>query len=223
MRLQELSNRGKAPKLRGVAERLDIHPVNPQPRIVKRAVEVLRAGGIIVYPTDSCYAFGFHLGDSAPIKEIQRIRQTSKTHNFTLICRDLSDIAIYAQVPNWCYRALKAHTPGPYTFILNATRTLPRRVQNPKRRTIGIRVPDHPVPLAILDELNEPFMSSTLILPDDELPLIDPDEMARRLRNDVDLILDGGGCGIEPTTVVDLTGDFPVVLRKGKGESATFN
>jgi tRNA threonylcarbamoyl adenosine modification protein (Sua5/YciO/YrdC/YwlC family) len=138
------------------------------------------------------------------------------------MCRDLADIATYAKVPNWCYRSLKAHTPGPYTFILNATRSLPRRVQNPKRRTVGIRVPDHPVPLAILMALGEPFMSSTLILPGDDLPLVDPDEMAARLKNDVDLILDGGSCGIEPTTVVDLTGDFPVVLREGRGSIEDF-
>jgi len=222
MRLCLLCGAHKKAKLRAVTELINIHPVDPQPRYVKRAVEVLRAGGIIVYPTDSCYAFGFHLGDTAPIREIQRIRQTPKSHNFTLICRDLAEIAEYAKVSNSCYRTLKAHTPGPYTFILNATRSVPRRLQNPKRRTIGIRVPDHPVPQALLTELAEPLMSSTLILPGDELPLTEPDEMLRRLKGDVDLILDAGSCGIEPTTVVDLTKDFPEVLRQGRGDSSDF-
>jgi tRNA threonylcarbamoyl adenosine modification protein (Sua5/YciO/YrdC/YwlC family) len=205
-----------------VTQLVNIHPVNPQARLIRLAAEIIRNGGIIVYPTDSCYAFAFHLGDRAPIREIQRIRQTSKEHNFTLVCRDLSEIATYAKVANWCYRTLKAHTPGPYTFILPATRLVPRRLQNPKRKTIGIRVPDHPVPQALLDELGEPFMSSTLHLPGDELPMTDPEEMLMRLKGDVELVLDGGSCGIEPTTVVDLTGDFPVLLRQGKGDAVDF-
>lgn len=209
--------------LRVMTELLNIHPVDPQPRYVKRAVEVLRAGGIIIYPTDSCYAFGFHLGDLGPIREIQRIRQTPKSHNFTLVCRDLAEIAKYAKVPNWCYRSLKAHTPGPYTFILTATRSVPRRLQNPKRRTIGIRVPDHPVPQALLKELGEPLLSSTMSLPGDELPLTEPYEMLERLKGDVDLVLDGGSCGVESTTVVDLTGDYPKVLREGKGDFEDFD
>ncbi len=209
--------------LRVMTELLNIHPVDPQPRYVKRAVEVLRAGGIIIYPTDSCYAFGFHLGDLGPIREIQRIRQTPKSHNFTLVCRDLAEIAKYAKVPNWCYRSLKAHTPGPYTFILTATRSVPRRLQNPKRRTIGIRVPDHPVPQALLKELGEPLLSSTMLLPGDELPLTEPYEMLERLKGDVDLVLEGGSCGVESTTVVDLTGDYPKVLREGKGDFEDFD
>ena len=209
--------------LRVMTELLNIHPVDPQPRYVKRAVEVLRAGGIIIYPTDSCYAFGFHLGDLGPIREIQRIRQTPKSHNFTLVCRDLAEIAKYAKVPNWCYRSLKAHTPGPYTFILTATRSVPRRLQNPKRRTIGIRVPDHPVPQALLKELGEPLLSSTMSLPGDELPLTEPYEMLERLKGDVDLVLEGGSCGVESTTVVDLTGDYPKVLREGKGDFEDFD
>jgi tRNA threonylcarbamoyl adenosine modification protein (Sua5/YciO/YrdC/YwlC family) len=200
-----------------MTELIRVHPVNPEKRKLQRIVEIIRRGGLVVYPTDSCYAFGFHLGDKAPVKEIQRIRKTDRTHNFTLMCRDLSDIAAYAKVDNWCYRSLKAHTPGPYTFILPATRDVPRRLQNEKRKTVGIRVPDHPVPLALLEELGEPFMSSTLLLPGDELPMTDCDEMLHRLKGDVDLIVDGGSCGIEPTTVVDLTGSFPVVLREGKG------
>ena len=201
---------------------LEIHPVNPQPRFVERAIESLQAGKLIVYPTDSCYAIGFHIGDTEAIKEIQRIRQTPKSHNFTLLCRDLSEIATYAKVSNPTYRLLKAHTPGPYTFILNATRSVPRRLQNPKRRTIGIRVPDHPVPQAILAGLNEPFMSSTLQLPGDDLPLIDPEEMRQRLKGEVALILDGGSCGIEPTSVIDMTAEFPQVLREGRGDTQYF-
>jgi len=176
----------------------------------------------VVYPTDSCYAFGFHMGDKRPIQEIQRIRQTPRSHNFTLVCRDLAEIASYAKVDNWCYRTLKAHTPGPFTFILVATREVPRRLQNPRRKTIGIRVPDHPVPQAILTALGEPLMSSTLLLPGDDLPMTDADEMQQRLHGDVDLIIDAGSCGIEPTTVVDLTGDYPVLLREGKGRVDDF-
>jgi tRNA threonylcarbamoyl adenosine modification protein (Sua5/YciO/YrdC/YwlC family) len=205
-----------------MTDRIEIHPVNPEPRRIRQVVEVIRAGGLVIYPTDSSYAFGFHMGDKAPIQEIQRIRQTDRKHNFTLMCSDLAEIATYAKVDNWCYRTLKAHTPGPYTFILRATRDVPRRLQNPKRKTIGIRVPDHPVPQAILLELGEPLMSSTLLLPGDEFPLADPDEMESRLRGDVDLIVEAGSCGIEPTTVVDLTGDYPVLLRAGKGKSDDF-
>lgn len=201
---------------------VEIHPVNPERRHIRRVADVLRAGGLVVYPTDSCYAFGFHMGDKGPIREIQRIRQTPRNHNFTLVCRDLAEIATYAKVDNWHYRALKAHTPGPYTFILRATRDVPRRLQNPRSKTIGIRVPDHPIPQAILDELGEPLMSSTLLLPGDELPINDTDEMRRRLKGDVDLIVGGGSCGVEPTTVIDLTGDYPVVLREGKGVIADF-
>jgi tRNA threonylcarbamoyl adenosine modification protein (Sua5/YciO/YrdC/YwlC family) len=205
-----------------MTELVEIHPVNPEPRHIRRVAEVLRAGGLVVYPTDSCYAFGFHMGDKGPIREIQRIRQTPRNHNFTLVCRDLAEIATYAKLDNWCYRALKAHTPGPYTFILRATRDVPRRLQNPRSKTIGIRIPDHPIPQAILDELGEPLMSSTLLLPGDELPINDTDEMQRRLKGDVDLIIAGGSCGVEPTTVLDLTGDYPVVLREGKGVTADF-
>lgn len=206
-----------------MTERIDIHPVNPQSRKLRHVAQVIRQGGLVVYPTDSCYAFGFHMGDRAPVKEIQRIRQTSRDHNFTLVCRDLSEISSYAKVENWCYRALKAHTPGPYTFILRATRDVPRRLQHDKRKTIGIRIPDHPVPLALLDELGEPLMSSTLLLPGDELPMTDTDEIAHRLRGDVDVIIDSGSCGVEPTTVVDLTGSYPVVLRHGKGTAEDFD
>jgi len=205
-----------------MSQLLQIHPVNPERRLIAQAAQVLRAGGLIVYPTDSCYAIGFHIGDAAPIKEIRRIRQTDKAHNFTLVCRDLADISTYAKVDNWHYRMLKAHTPGPDTFILQATRSMPRRLQHDKRKTIGIRVPDHPVPLALLEEMGEPFMSSSLIMPGDEFPMTDPDEMVERLKNDVALVLDSGNCGIEPTTVVDMTGDFPKLLRAGKGGTEDF-
>ncbi|MDP6695318.1 MAG: L-threonylcarbamoyladenylate synthase [Gammaproteobacteria bacterium] len=205
-----------------MTELLKIHPVNPELRKIGQVANIIRRGGLVVYPTDSCYAFGFHMGDKAATREIQRVRQTPKSHNFTLVCRDLAEIATYARVENWCYRLLKAHTPGPYTFILTATRTVPRRLQNPKRKTVGIRVPDHPVPQALLAELNEPLMSSSLKLPGDELPMTDTNEMLVRLQGDVELIIDSGSCGIEPTTVVDLTGDFPVVVRKGKGDDRDF-
>jgi len=200
----------------------NVHPVNPQRRLIQQAVEILRRDGLIVYPTDSCYAFGWHLGDRDAAGRLQRIRQTGKEHNFTLVCRDLSEIATYARVENWCYRLLRAHTPGPYTFILKATREVPRRLQNPKRQTIGIRIPDHPVPLALLEALGEPMMSSTLLLPGHDVPLSDPEAIAHELAGRVDLLIDSGGCGIEPTTVVDVTGDFPMIVRRGLGDSAAF-
>lgn len=201
---------------------MNIHPENPERRRIAEVVEVLRGGGLIVYPTDSCYAFGFQLDNRAAVREVQRLRKTDRTHNFTMVCRDLSEIASYARVDNWHYRMLKAHTPGPYTFILAANRRVPRPMVNERRKTIGIRVPDHPIPLAMLEELGEPLMSSTLSLPGDDLPLTEPIEMLDRLKGSVDLIVDGGACGIEPTTVVDLTADYPQVLRHGKGASTDF-
>jgi tRNA threonylcarbamoyl adenosine modification protein (Sua5/YciO/YrdC/YwlC family) len=199
-----------------------IHPVDPQPRLIRQATDIIRAGGLVVYPTDSCYAIGCHIGDKAAMDRIHRIRRTGQDHNFTLVCRDLSEIATYARVDNWVYRLLKAHTPGPYTFILKATSEVPRRLQNPKRRTIGIRVPDHPISQALLAELGEPVMSSTLILPDEDMPMTDPWEMRERLQHDVDLVIDGGNCGLEPTTVVDLTGPEPVMMRRGRGNPSVF-
>jgi len=199
-----------------------VHPGNPQKRLIHRAAELLRAGGVVVYPTDSCYALGCHLGDKQAMERISRIRQADKDHNFTLVCRDLSEIASYARVDNHTFRLLKAHTPGPYTFILPASREVPRRLQHPKRKTIGIRVPDHAVPRAMLAELGEPVMSSTLMLPGDDAPLTDPEEMRARLEHQVDLVMDGGPCGFEPTTVVDLTGETPGVLRTGRGDPAPF-
>jgi tRNA threonylcarbamoyl adenosine modification protein (Sua5/YciO/YrdC/YwlC family) len=205
-----------------MTQRFNIHPLNPQLRLVKQAVTLLREGRLIVYPTDSCYAFGCQMGARDAVERIERIRDTDKHHNFTLVCRDLAEIATFAKVEDWAYRLLRAHTPGPYTFILTATREVPRRLQNPKRRTIGIRVPDHPVPRAILEELGEPLMSSTLLLPGDDTPITEPDEILTRLHGRVDLVIDGGHCGVEPTTVVDLTAGFPVLLRQGRGESAAF-
>jgi tRNA threonylcarbamoyl adenosine modification protein (Sua5/YciO/YrdC/YwlC family) len=205
-----------------MTQRFDIHPQDPQPRFIKQVVYQIGQGALAAYPTDSSYAFGCALGNAGAAKEIARIRQIDKAHNFTLVCRDLSEIATYAQIDNRTYRLLKAHTPGPFTFILKATGDVPRRLQNPKRKTIGIRVPDHVVAAAILAELGEPLMSSTLLLPGADLPMSDPDEIAERLDGEVDIVIASGGCGIEPTTVVDLIGEFPKVLRQGKGESHQF-
>ncbi len=194
-----------------------IHPENPQPRLIKRAAEIMRAGGVIVYPTDSCYALGCHIGDKAAMERIRVIRNIDERHHFTLVCRDLSELATYARVDNQQFRLLRATTPGSYVFILEATRELPKRLQHAKRRTIGLRIPDHPVVNALLTELGEPILTSTLLLPGEELPHTDAQEIRERLEHQVDLILDGGSCGIEPTTVVDLTGPAPVVTRAGKG------
>ena len=203
-----------------MSELLELHPKSPQVRLIQRAVDAMRAGGVIVYPTDSCYALGCALGEKAAMAQIARIRETDKHHHFTLVCRDLSEIARYARIENWQYRLLKATTPGPYTFLLEATREVPRRLMNPKRRTIGIRIPDHPVPLLLLEELGEPLMSSTLLLPGDSYPMSDAKEIYARLKHQVDVVLDGGNCGLEPTTVVDLSGPAPVIVRIGKGDVA---
>ncbi|WP_353570746.1 L-threonylcarbamoyladenylate synthase [Candidatus Albibeggiatoa sp. nov. BB20] len=195
-----------------------IHPDNPQPRLISQAVAIIRAGGVIVYPTDSCYALGCHIGDKAAVERIRRIRQMDKQHNFTLICRDLSELSTYAKVDNTAFRLMKSLTPGPYTFILQATHEVPRRLQHPKRKTIGLRVPDHRIALELLEQLGEPIMSSTLLLPDRDEPETEPDEMRNLLEKQVDLIIDGGHCGFETTTVVDLIDNTPVVLREGKGD-----
>jgi len=199
-----------------------IHPDNPQPRLIDKAVEIIRRGGVIVYPTDSGYALGCHLGDKTAQERIRRIRQVDDKHNFTLVCRDLSELATYAKVDNSAYRLVKSLTPGPYTFILVATREVPRRLQNPKRKTIGLRVPDNRVAQTLLETLGEPLMSSTLILPGDDMPLTDPYDIRDTLEHSLDLVIDGGYCGFEPTTVVDLTGDAPVVLREGLGDVSVF-
>lgn len=196
----------------------EIHAANPQQRLITRAVAVIRGGGVIVYPTDSCYALGCCLGDKPSMDRIRRIRQLDSGHNFTLVCRDLSELATYARVDNSAFRLLKSLTPGPYTFILKASREVPRRLQNPRRKTIGLRVPQHPITRALLESLGEPLMSSTLTLPGEEDPLTDPDEMLARLNSQVDLVIDGGYCGVEATTVLDLTGTTPHVLRHGRGD-----
>ncbi len=205
-----------------MARYLVIHPENPQPRLVRQAVDMLRQGAVMAWPTDSAYALGCHLGDKAAVDRMRRIRQVDEKHNLTLVCRDLSEIATYARVDNRLYRLLKAVTPGPYTFILQATREVPRRMMHPKRRTIGIRIPDHPIAQALLEALGEPIISTTLILPGDEHPLTDPEDIRERLDPQLDLIIDGGNCGLEPTTVVDLTGEVPVIVRRGKGDPAPF-
>jgi len=201
-----------------MSQYFQIHSVNPQGRLIHRCVDIIREGGLIAYPTDSSYALGCHIGDKAAMERIRRIRRTGKDHDFTLVCRDLTEIALYARVDNWAYRLLKSLTPGPYTFILPATREVPRRLQNPKRRSIGIRIPDHPVPQAILEELGEPIMSSTLMLPGDDLPLMDPEVIHERLGNQVEAVVDGGFCGPEPSTVLDLSGGSIEVRRRGKGD-----
>jgi len=199
-----------------------IHPENPQARLVNQAVDIIRAGGVVVYPTDSAYALGCHIGDKAALDRIRRVRQLDKDHNFTLVCRDLSELAGYARVNNLQYRLLRNNTPGPYTFILEATSEVPRRLKHPKRKTIGLRVPDNPIALALLAGLGEPLMSVTLIMPGDEYPLTDPYDIRHVLEHDVDLVIDGGFCGLEPTTVVDLSADLPIVMRQGKGDATPF-
>ncbi|MEO7557669.1 MAG: L-threonylcarbamoyladenylate synthase [Gammaproteobacteria bacterium] len=194
-----------------------IHPENPQARLISQAVDIVRAGGVIVYPTDSSYALGCHIGDKAAMERIRTIRNVDNKHNFTLVCRDLSEIASYAKVDNAAYRLIKSLTPGPYTFILQATHEVPRRLQNPKRKTIGLRVPDHAIARALLEALGEPLMSSTLMLPDNDIPLNDPEEIHAALKHRVDLVIDGGNCGLEATTVVDLVEGAPRITRQGKG------
>jgi tRNA threonylcarbamoyl adenosine modification protein (Sua5/YciO/YrdC/YwlC family) len=205
-----------------VAQFFTVHPNNPQPRLIRRAVEIVRAGGVIVYPTDSCYALGCHLGDKAAMERLRAIRQVGPRHHFALVCRDLAELAVYARVDNRQFRLLKRATPGSYTFILKATRVVPKRLLHPSRRTIGLRVPDHRVVRALLAELGEPLLSSTLLLPGDALPLNDARDIRERLEHEVDLVLDSGSCGIAPTTVVDLTGEDAVITRQGKGSTQPF-
>lgn len=205
-----------------MAQYFVIHATHPQPRLIRKAVELLRAGKLMVYPTDSCYALGCHIGDKAAMQRIRAIRRMDEQHHLTLVCRDLSVLGQYAVVDNAQYRMLKSATPGSYTFILRATREVPRRLLHPRRNTIGLRVPPHPVVRALLEELGEPILSSTLVLPGDPEPLNDGMEIRSRLEHAVDLILDSGPCGVEMTTVVDLTSDAPVLVRKGKGDPTPF-
>lgn len=205
-----------------MSQYFEIHPVNPQSRLISQAVSIINEGGVIVYPTDSSYALGCHIGDKSAMERIQRIRQAGKNHNFTLVCRDLSELAVYAKVDNSQYRTIKALTPGAYTFIFKATQEVPRRLLNPKRKTIGIRVPDNAIAQALLSELGQPLMSSTLILPNEEGPMNDPYEIRETLEKQVDLIIDGGNCGLEPTTVLVMENDGVEIARRGKGDTSLF-
>lgn len=198
-----------------------IHPDNPQARLIKQAAEIIRQGGLVVIPTDCAYALACRVGDKKATERVQRLRQLKASHNFTLLCRDLSELAEFAKVDNSQYRQLKAHTPGAYTFILEATRQVPKLLMNPKKRTIGIRVPNNAIAMALLAEMDEPLMTTSLIMPGDELPLSDPYDIRQMLEHDVDLVVDGGYCGIEATTVVDMTDEMPVVMRQGLGDAST--
>jgi len=197
---------------------VEIHSTDPQPRQIAKVVATIRAGGLIAYPTDSSYALGCHIGDKRAMDRIRQIRQTDKHHNFTLVCSDLSEISLYARIDNWAYRFIRANSPGPFTFILRATREVPKRLQNPRRRTIGLRVPDHAIVRAMLETLGEPIMSSTLTLPGDDRPLTDVLEIEARIGHLIDMIIDGGVTGIEPTSVVDLSNGTIEVRRRGRGD-----
>jgi tRNA threonylcarbamoyl adenosine modification protein (Sua5/YciO/YrdC/YwlC family) len=199
-----------------------VHPDNPQPRLLRQAADIIRDGGIVAYPTDSGYALGCHIGDKDALQRIRKIRKLDAKHNFTLVCRDLSALAVYARVDNVAYRALRSHTPGPYTFVLQASNEVPRRLKHPKRKTIGIRVPDNNVAQGLLAELEEPLMSVTLIMPGESMPLLDPYEIKDLLGTQIELVIDGGYCGMEPTSVIDLSGEYPEVLREGAGSVDEF-
>jgi tRNA threonylcarbamoyl adenosine modification protein (Sua5/YciO/YrdC/YwlC family) len=199
-----------------------VHPTHPQPRLIAQAAAIIRAGGVIAYPTDSCYAIGCHIGDKEAMQRLRAIRKIDDKHHLTLMCRDLSEIATYAQVDNVQYRLLRKLTPGSYTFILRASREVPRRLLHPRRKTIGMRVPDHAVAQALLAAMGDPLLSATLIMPGDAVPLNDGEEIRAHLEHALDLVLDAGSCGIEPTTMVDLTGAAPELLRQGKGSSLPF-
>jgi len=205
-----------------VSQFFQIHPDNPQVRLIRQAVDIIRSGGVLVYPTDSAYALGCQIGNKNALDRIRRIRKLDDRHNFTLVCRDLAEIATYAKVNNSVYRLLRHTTPGPYTFILRATSEVPKRLMHPKRKTVGLRVPENPIAEALLADLGEPLMSVTLIMSGDDFPLIDPYDIREVLEHEVDLVIDGGFCGMEPTTVVDLADDIPLVLRAGKGDIAPF-
>ena len=206
-----------------MSQLFQIHPENPQQRLIKQAVEIIRQGGLVVYPTDCAYAIGCHLGDKSAVDRIKRIRKLDDKHNFTLVCRDLSEIGTYAKVNNTQYRVLKNYTPGAYTFILRATSEVPRRLLHAKRKTIGIRVPDCAITLELMRELGEPIMSTSLILPDEEFPLTDPYEIRDILQHQVDLVIDGGYCGMEASSVINLVEDVPEIIREGAGDTRNFS
>lgn len=199
-----------------------VHPENPQPRLIKQAAEILRSGGIAVIPTDCAYALACRIGDKNATEKVRRLRQLDKHHNFTLICRDLSELSDFAKVDNTQYRLLKSHTPGAYTFILEATRQVPRLLMHPKKRTIGIRVPDNQIAMDLAAEMNEPLMTTSLIMPGDELPMSDPYDIRQQLEHELDLVIDGGYCGFEATTVIDMTDEVPELLRQGVGDASAF-
>jgi len=205
-----------------MAQFFEMHPQDPQPRLIRRSVDILLQGGVIVYPTDSSYALGCRIGDKSALDHIRSIRELDAKHNFTLVCRDLSEITTYARIDNQAFRLLKNLTPGPYTFIHQATKQVPRRLLHPRRKTIGIRVPDNIICWALLAELDQPILSTTLLLPLDDMPLTDPYQVRELLDQQVDLVIDGGFCSLEPTTVVDMTQEPPVVLRQGKGDTSRF-
>jgi tRNA threonylcarbamoyl adenosine modification protein (Sua5/YciO/YrdC/YwlC family) len=205
-----------------MAQFFGIHPENPQPRLIRRAVDIILQGGVIVYPTDSSYALGCQIGEKSAMERIRRIREVDERHNFTLVCRDLSEITTYTKIDNQAFRLLKTLTPGPYTFIFQGTKQVPRRLMHPKRKTIGIRIPDNVICRGLLAALDQPILSTTLILPGEEMPLTDPYEMRERLDPHVDLVIDGGFCGFEATTVVDMTQDSPQLIRVGKGDPSLF-
>lgn len=199
-----------------------IHPDNPQLRLINQAVQIINGGGIVALPTDSCYALVCRLDDKDAVTRLRRIRNVDDKHHLTLLCRDLGEIALYARVDNKQYRLLKAATPGPYTFILEATKEVPRRLSHPSRKTIGLRVPENRIAHALLEELKQPLLGTTLILPDEDEPLTDPEEVRDRLAKLVDLVIDGGACSLEPTTVIDLTDSEPVLVRQGRGDASAF-
>ncbi len=205
-----------------MAQYLQIHPENPQARLIRQVVDSMRKSGVVVYPTDSCYAVGCQIGDKTAQDQIRKLRELDDNHDFTLVCRDLSEISLYAKIDNSAYKLIKSLTPGPYTFILKATREVPRRLQNPKRKTIGLRIPDNSIALALLEELGEPIMSSTLQMPGDDLPMSDPDEINERLDKRVDMIINGGSCELEPTSVIELMDGVPVIRRCGRGDVTQF-
>ena len=199
-----------------------IHSDNPQARLIKQAVQIINDGGVVAYPTDSGYALGCHLGDKSALERIIRLRDLSDKHHFTLMCRDLSEIATYAKVDNATYRLLKAHTPAAYTFILVASSEVPRRLMHPKRKTIGLRVPNHAICQALLAELNEPMLTTSLLLPNEVEPLFDPDDIVERIGKQIDLVINGGFGTLIATTMIDLTQDSPVIIRKGAGDISPF-
>jgi tRNA threonylcarbamoyl adenosine modification protein (Sua5/YciO/YrdC/YwlC family) len=203
-----------------MSQYIELHPITPQLRLIRQAAQIVRAGGVIAYPTDSCYALGWHIGDKSALERVRRIRRADRHHHFTLVCADLAEVGRFARLETWQFRLLKACLPGPYTFLLRASRETPRRLQHEKRRTIGVRIPDHPVPRLLLSELGEPLMSSTLLLPDEPQPLTSARDIQARLEHEIDAVLDGGDCGIEPTTVVDLSVEPPVIVRQGRGPLA---